>query len=44
MAGRRAERERDLALRLRLASLTTPGEWTAIVAELFPAPPQEQKP
>ena len=44
MAGRRAERERDMALRLRLASQTTPEEWTAIVAEVFPAPPQEKKP
>jgi hypothetical protein len=44
MAGRRAERERDLALRLRLASLTTPQEWTGIVAEVFPTPPQGAKP
>jgi hypothetical protein len=36
MDGRRAERERDLALRLRLASLTTAQEWVAIVAEVFP--------
>jgi hypothetical protein len=44
MAARRASRERDLALRLRLAALTTPEEWTAIVAEIFPAPPQEKAP
>jgi len=44
MASRRAERERDLALRLRLASLTTPEEWTAIVAELFPPPSPEKAP
>ena len=44
MAGRQAEREHDLASRLRLASLTTQPEWTAIVAEVFPAPPQEKKP
>jgi hypothetical protein len=44
MAGRRAERERDLALRLRLASLTTPEEWTAIVGELFPAPQPGKSP
>jgi hypothetical protein len=44
MAARLAARERDLALRLRLASLTTPQEWTGIVAEIFPAPLQEKKP
>jgi len=44
MAGRRAERERDLALRLRLASLTTPEEWTGIVAEIFPVEPQGKTP
>jgi hypothetical protein len=44
MASRRAERERDLALRLRLASLATQQEWTGIVAEIFPAPLQEKKP
>jgi hypothetical protein len=44
MDGRRAERERDLALRLRLASLTTPEEWTAIVAEVFPTAAREKRP
>jgi hypothetical protein len=44
MAGRQAEWERDLELRLRLASLTTAQEWTAIVAEVFPVLPQEKKP
>jgi hypothetical protein len=44
MAGRRAGRERDLALRLRLASLTTAEEWTAIIAEVFPARSQGRTP
>jgi hypothetical protein len=44
MAARRDSRERDLALRLRLAALTTPEEWTAVVAEIFPAPPKEKAP
>jgi hypothetical protein len=44
MAARRASRDRDLALRLRLAALTTPEEWTAVVAEVFPAPPKEKAP
>jgi hypothetical protein len=35
----RALRDRQLALRLRLAALTTPAEWAAIVEEIFPLPP-----
>jgi len=35
----RALRDRQLALRLRLAALTTPAEWAAIVEEIFPPPP-----
>ena len=38
-AGQRARRDRQLALRLRLAALTTPAEWTAIVSEILPTPP-----
>jgi hypothetical protein len=38
LEGQRARRDRQLALRLKLAALTTPAEWTAIVAEIFPAP------
>jgi hypothetical protein len=44
MAARRTSRERDLALRLRLAALTTPEEWTGVVAEIFVAPSQEKTP
>jgi hypothetical protein len=39
LEGQRARRDRQLALRLRLAALTTPAEWTAIVGEIFPASP-----
>jgi hypothetical protein len=42
MAARLAARERDLALRLKLASLTTPEEWAAIVAVVFPASSPEK--
>jgi hypothetical protein len=38
-AGQRTRRDRQLALRLRLAALTTPAEWTAIVSEIFPPSP-----
>jgi len=36
-AGQRARRDKQVSLRLRLAALTTPAEWTAIQAEVFPA-------
>jgi hypothetical protein len=39
LEGQRARRDRQLALRLRLAALTTPAEWTAIVGEIFPPSP-----
>jgi len=38
--GQRARRDRHLSLRLRLAALTTPAEWTAVVGELSPPPPE----
>lgn len=37
LAAQRAARDRQVELRLRLASLTTPAEWDAIVGEAFPA-------
>jgi hypothetical protein len=39
LEGQRPRRDRQLALRLRLAALTTPAEWTAIVGEILPPPP-----
>jgi hypothetical protein len=38
LEGQRPRRDRQLALRLRLAALTTPAEWTAIVGEILPPP------
>lgn len=39
LEGQRARRDRQLSLRLRLAALTTPAEWTAIVGEILPPAP-----
>ena len=39
LEGQRARRDRHLSLRLRLAALTTPAEWAAVVSELSPPPP-----